>query len=264
MDPLARNHVTVAGNATAPRTMVFVHGLGTDQGAWRDVWPAFADDHRIVLLDNVGAGRSDPTAFVQTQYLNLHGYARDLVQVWTALDLAGAVVVGHSVGAMVAVLASIAAPGRCAKLVLLNASPRYLDDRGYRGGFSRGDLDAIYSAVSRNFVGWADGFAPTLMGHPDRPQLAQHFADTLKQVPAAHALTILCSIFQSDHRADLARIAVPTLIVQTRDDPAVPPEVAAYLHAHIPGSRLATIEATGHLPHVSAPAQVVAAIRGFL
>jgi len=264
MDPLARNHVTVTGNADAVRTMVFVHGLGTDQTAWRQVWPAFAADHRIVLLDNVGAGRSDPAAFVQTRYLSLHGYVRDLTEVWAALDLHDAVVVGHSVGAMVAALASVAAPGRCGKLVMLNASPRYLDDRGYRGGFTRADLDATYSAVSRSLSAWADAFAPAVMGNPDRPHLARDFAAMLKQVPAGHALTILCSIFQSDHRADLARIVTPTLVVQSRDDVAVPAEVAEYLHAHIAGSKLVTIDASGHLPHVVAPDAVIAAVRDFI
>lgn len=264
MDPLARNHVTVTGNVGADRSMVFVHGLGTDQTVWRHVWPAFADAYRIVLLDNVGAGQSDPSAFVQTRYLNLHGYVRDVVEVWTALGIEQAVVVGHSVGAMISALASLAAPGRCARLVMLNASPRYLDDREYRGGFTRKDLDGIYSAVSRSLAAWADAFAPAVMANADRPHFARDFAESLKQVPASHALTILCSIFQSDHRADVARIAVPTLIVQAREDPAVPQAVADYLHAHIRGSRLVTVDATGHLPHVVAPEAVIRAIREFL
>ena len=75
---------------------------------------------------------------------------------------------------------------------------------------------------------------------------------------------MLCSILQSDHRQRLAEIRCPTLIVQSRSDPFVPLEVAEYMHRTIAGSALRVIDADGHLPHVSAPTQVVAAIRGFV
>jgi sigma-B regulation protein RsbQ len=263
-DPLRRNHVTIAGKRDAAQTLLFVHGFGTDQTAWAEVAGAFAADYRLVLLDNVGAGRSDPEAFVQVRYLNLRGYARDLLDVCEALDLQDAVLIGHSVGAMIGALAAIEAPRRIAKLVMIGGSPRYLDDRDYHGGFTRAGLDQLYAEVTRSYAGWAKSFAPIAMGNPDRPHLAGYFADSLQTVPAAHALTILCSIFQSDHRADLARITQPTLIVQSTEDAAVPRAVAEYLRDHIRGGRLSIIEATGHLPHVSAPAEVVAAIADFV
>src|ERR671933_97245 len=61
-DVLARNNVTVSGNP-AGRPMLFAHGFGCDQNMWRYVWPAFADEHRVVLFDYVGAGGSDLTAY---------------------------------------------------------------------------------------------------------------------------------------------------------------------------------------------------------
>ena len=243
--------------------MVFVHGFGTDQTAWRDVVPAFCSDYRILLLDNAGAGRSAPEAFVQHRYLALRTYAADLAEVCAAAGVQDAVLVGHSVGAMICTLAANEHPTLAAKLVLVGASPRYLDEPGYRGGFSEQDLQAIYGAVAAGYDEWADHYARAAMD-PGRPELAQHFASTLKQVPADHALTVLCSIFQSDLRTELRHVKLPTLIVQARNDVAVPLEVAEYLHRSIPGSTLRVIEAAGHLPHVSAPTVVVAAMAEFL
>ncbi len=263
-DPLRRHHVQVSGNPDSDRTIVFTHGFGTDQRAWDLVAPAFAGDFRLVRYDTAGAGRSDPAAFVQSRYLKLPAYARDLVAIGHALDLRGAIAVGHSVGAMISLLASIEAPGLFSRAVLIGASPRYLDDEGYRGGFGKADLDEIYRHIMGNYPGWVEAFAPAAMGNPGRPELAAHFASTLKAVPASHALTIAAAIFQSDHRADLARVDIPTLVLQSHGDIAVPEEVAHYLHANLRGSRLAFVDAEGHLPHLSAPAEVVAAMDGFV
>ena len=62
MTALHRNNVVVHGPPEA-RPMVFAHGFGCDQNMWRFVWPEFAEDHRIVLFDHVGAGGSDAAAF---------------------------------------------------------------------------------------------------------------------------------------------------------------------------------------------------------
>lgn len=260
---LARHAVRVVGRADAGRTLVFVHGFGTDQSLWQGLVPAFGDAWRIVLLDNAGAGSSDPAAFVQSRYLGLRQYALDLVEVLDALGARGAVAVGHSAGAMMALLASLERPELVSKLVLIAASPRYLDADGYRGGFTEDDLQRTYSAVIGNFAGWVDGFSPLAMNAPEKPELARHFADALRRIPPQRALTVLCSILQSDHRADVEKVAAPTLLLHAREDVFVPDAVAAYLHARIAGSRLVTVNARGHFPHLVAPGEAVAAIRDF-
>ena len=262
--PIRRNNVNVIGNVNAPATLVFVHGFGTDQTAWRDVAQAFLADFRVVLLDNVGAGNSEPTAFAQHRYLNLRRYGTDLIEVCKALKLDRPILIGHSVGAMICTLAALGKPGLARKLALVGASPCYVDTDGYRGGFSRRDVDAIYSAVTTRYSEWADVFAATAMAHADKPELSRHFAETIKAIPPDRALTVLCSIFQSDHRADIARLDVPTLIVQTKQDMTVPIEVAEYLNRHIHDSQLKVIDAEGHLPHISAPAEVIDALRDFI
>lgn len=263
-DPLRKNHVRLVGNQDADTTLVFVHGFGTEQSAWQPVADHFAADCRIVLLDNVGAGRSDPQAFAQHRYLNLQQYAQDLLDICEVLKLQNAILVGHSVGAMIGVLAALKRPDFFARLVLVGASPRYLNDTGYHGGLTQDDLTQIYSAITNRFSEWVDAFAPLAMANSDRPQLARYFADTIRAIPRAQILTVLCSILQSDHRTDICQLDKPTLLLQTRQDFFVPQAVADYLHQHIPGSRLSMIDTEGHFPHISASEQVAAEIRRFI
>ena len=264
IDPIRRHNVHVIGNPDAATTPVFVHGFGTEQTAWRVVAAAFLANYRVVLLDNVGAGGPDPAAFAQYRQLELRRYASDLVEVCMALALEHRVLIGHSMGAMICALATLERPGLATKLVFIGASPRYIDTDDCHGGFTRSDVDAIYSDVTSRYSAWADVFAAASMAHADRPALSTDFAHSIKAIPKDRALTVLCSIFQSDHREEIARLEVPTLLIQAKDDIAVPQAVAENLERHIRGSQLVTIDAEGHLPHVSAPAIVVAAMEPFV
>lgn len=261
---LERHQVRLSGRLDAPDTLVFVHGFGTDQRVWHPVAQAFESSHRLVLLNNAGCGAGAGLGDQRHRYLNLRAYADDLVAIGAALELKGATLIGHSAGAMICALAALRQPSLAEKLVLIGASPRYLDAAGYVGGFSEADLNALYRAVTLNYEQWAEAFAPVMMGNPDRPALALRLADSIKSIPPDDALTTLCAIFQSDHRADLQQLRQPTLLIQAREDAAVPLPVAEYMRDTIPNARLALIEAAGHLPHVSAPQQVVEAITAFL
>lgn len=265
ISPLVRNNVTQTGNPDAARTLVFVHGFGTDQTVWSEVLRAFQDDYRIVLLDNAGAGKSDESAYENDvgRYLTLRGYAEDLVDIGEALGLKEAILVGHSVGAMIGLLACNMTSRMFSKLVLLAASPRYLDDLGYHGGLTKEMVGDIHMAMFQNYHGWAETFAFSAMGNPDRPHLQQYLAKNLGSIPLDRAASTLITIFQSDYRANVEEVSIPTLIIQTSEDFAVPLDVARYLLDHIPDSKLSVINATGHLPHVSAPAEVIGAMRDF-
>src|SRR5690349_24208228 len=104
MSVLTRNNVVLSGTPGAP-AMVFAHGFGCDQSMWRFVAPAFEATHRVVLFDHVGAGGSELRAYDPQRYRSLRGYADDVVELLDALDLGPVVFVGHSVGAVIRVLA---------------------------------------------------------------------------------------------------------------------------------------------------------------
>jgi sigma-B regulation protein RsbQ len=259
---IQRNNARVVGDG--PKTLVLAHGFGTDQTAWRHQEAALAGEHRLVLFDHVGTTGSDLAAYSPRRYQSLHSYAEDLLELLDELDARNVFYVGHSMSGMVGLLAALLEPERFRRLIFLGASPRYLDDDGYKGGFTQKDLDALYEAMTSNYHAWASGFAPLAMGNPERPELGLAFAATLSAQRPDIALAMARIIFQSDHRADLPALRVPTLILQTRNDIAVPMEVGQYLAAHIPDAKLTVIDATGHFPHLSAPAAVTHAIRGFL
>jgi sigma-B regulation protein RsbQ len=262
-DVLRRNNVRVSGRGTRP--MLFAHGFGCDQRMWRLVAPAFEADHRVVLFDYVGSGGADASAYDAERYATLDGYAQDVLDVCEALDLRDAVFVGHSVSAMVGVLAARRAPERFARLVLVGPSPRYLNDApDYVGGFERADIDGLLETMDRNYLGWATGIAPAIMGNPDRPELGEELTDSFCSTDPVVARRFAEATFLSDNRADLPHVRTPSLILQCSDDIIAPRAVGEYVHRSIPGSTLRVMRATGHCPHMSAPDETVALMREYL
>lgn len=242
---------------------MLAHGFGCDQNLWRLVAPLLVPEFRIVLFDHVGAGLSDPSAWDAQRYGSLQGYADDVLDIVRQLDLRDTVFVGHSVAAMIGVLAAVAEPSRFAGLVLLTPSPRYIDDGDYRGGFSRSDIDELLISMESNYLGWSRSMAPNIMGTPDRPALQEELTDSFCRTEPARALVFARTTFLSDNRSDLSLVAVPTLVIECAHDTLAPREVGAYVHQHIEGSELVTLDATGHCPHLSAPDATAAAIGQF-
>ncbi len=260
---LARNNVTLGGRAAGP-VMVFAHGFGCDQNMWRFVVPAFEDRYRTVLFDFVGAGQSDLSAYDPERYRTLDGYAADVTDILRALDLHDVVFVGHSVSAMIGVLAAAQQPGRFISLILVAPSPRYIDDDGYVGGFSETDIEDLLTSLDGNYLGWSSAMAPVIMANPDRPELGAELTASFCRTDPEIQKRFARATFLSDNRADLAGVRVPTLVMQCSDDPIAPDLVGEYVHAQIPGSELVKLRATGHCPNLSAPAETVAAIATFL
>src|SRR3954466_1755091 len=259
---IRRNNVRVSGRGTQP--MVFAHGFGCDQNMWRFVAPAFEGSHRIVLFDHVGAGQSDVTAHDREKYATLDGYAADVLEICRELQLADVVFVGHSVSAMIGVLAENRAPELFAALVLVGPSPRYINDAGYVGGFSREDIEGLLSSLDSNYLGWSSSMAPAIMGNPERPELGQELTDSFCRTDPDVAAHFARVTFFSDNRQDLGRVTTPTLILQCSDDVIAPQSVGEYVHRHVADSQLVMMAATGHCPNLSAPDETIAAIRTFV
>jgi sigma-B regulation protein RsbQ len=245
--------------------MLFAHGFGCDQTLWRFVAPAFERDFRVITFDYVGAGGSDRSAYDPTRYATLDGYADDILGICRALDLHDVILVAHSVSSMIAVLASIAEPDRFSDLVLVTPSPRYLDDLpGYRGGFTAADIDGLLQMLDVNAMGWAAFLAPIVMGNPDRPSLTTDLEATFCSIDPVMARQFAQVTFLSDNRADLGNVSTRSLILQCAHDAVAPMEVGAYVHDQLADSTLRVIEATGHCPHVSHPAETIETIQAYL
>jgi sigma-B regulation protein RsbQ len=260
---LRRNHVQVYGPEDAPPLML-VHGFGCDQTMWRFVVPDLSRDHRVVTLDYVGSGRSDPGAYDAERYGSLRGYARDVIEVLEALGLRGVGFVGHSVSSMVGVLASIEAPHLFAHLTLVGPSPRYIDDPPYRGGFSRQDIEGLLGLMDRNFMGWVNLLAPTIARGADHPAVAAELSQSFCSTDPTFLRRFAEVTFLADNRADLPRVPVPALVLQCSDDAIAPEEVGLYCAREIPRATYRKLRATGHCPHLSDPEETIGVLREYL
>lgn len=263
MDVRVKNNVRVVGAENGP-TVMLAHGFGCDQHLWRGVTHLLAPTCRVVLFDHVGAGASDRSEWDEEKYSTLEAYAADVVTIAQELGLHGAVFVGHSVAAMIGVLAVADQPDLFSKLVLLTPSPRYLDDTDYRGGFSREDIDELLESLDSNYLGWSAAMAPVIMDNPERPELGEELTASFCRTDPACARAFARATFLSDNRSDLARVTVPTLVIECANDSLAPRGVGKYVHDAIAGSELVTLDTSGHCPHLSDPEVTAAAVLAFV
>jgi sigma-B regulation protein RsbQ len=263
VDPSARNNVRVLGLPDG-QPMVFSHGFGCDQNMWRYVAPRFERDFKVVLFDHVGAGGSDLSAYDPDRYSSLEGYASDVTELCEALDLREVVFVGHSVSAMIGAIAAHHAPERFAKLVMVSPSPHYIDEPGYRGGFSREDIEELLESLDSNYLGWSKAMAPAIMGNPERPELGEELTASFCRTDPDIARRFASVTFLTDSRDELAKVMLPTLVLQCSQDMIAPQEVGQYVHAAIAGSTFVLLDAVGHCPNLSAPEETASAIEQFV
>ncbi|EHA8591551.1 Strigolactone esterase D14 [Cocos nucifera] len=250
------HNVRVVGKGE--RTIVLAHGFGTDQSVWKHLVPHLVDDYRVVLFDNMGAGPTNPDYFDFERYATLEGYAFDLLAILEELRVASCIFVGHSVSAVIGALASISRPDLFSKLVMLSASPRYLNDVDYFGGFEQEELDQLFDAMRSNYKAWVSGFAPLCVGGDLESVAVQEFSRTLFNIRPDIAFSVAQTIFQSDLRHLLDLVTVPCHILQSSKDLAVPVVVSEYLHKNISGNSIVEVmPSEGHLPQLSNPEMVI-------
>jgi sigma-B regulation protein RsbQ len=256
-----RNNVHVLGDG--PATMFFAHGFGCDQNMWRFMAPAYGARYRTVLFDLVGAGESDLSAYDRAKYSTLQGYADDVTEIVREFGRGPAIFVGHSVSAMIGVLADLAAPAFAAH-VMIGPSPCYINDGEYVGGFSRADIDSLLETLASNYLGWSSNMAPAIMGAPGQPELAVELTNSFCRTDPDIAAQFASVTFLSDVRSALPLLKTPALILQCTDDIIAPRSVGEYMSRVLPDATLSMIDNVGHCPHLSAPSASARAVDAFL
>lgn len=245
--------------------MLFAHGFGCDQNMWRWVTPAFVREYRIVVFDYVGFGKSDFSDYNASRYNTLDGYARDVLEICAAADLHDVIFVGHSVSCIIGILAAQREPERFSRLILVGPSASYINEPpGYMGGFERADIEGLLELMDKNDLGWASFLAPVVMKNAERPELGKELEQSFCATDPKIARRFAEVTFLSDHRADLAKTKVPALILQCSDDSIAPVTAGRYVERHLAGSVFRQLEAVGHCPHMSHPAEVIRVTREYL
>ncbi|MCD1119105.1 MULTISPECIES: alpha/beta fold hydrolase [Chryseobacterium] len=259
---LKRNNVTI--NGSGKDVIFFAHGFGCDQNMWCYVSPAFEEKYTTVLFDHVGAGNSDLNSYSFKKYSQLEGYAEDIVEIARELNISNAVFVGHSVSAIMGIIAAKMAPDLFAKLVLVAPSPSYINDENYVGGFSRPEIDELLDSLNDNHLGWSATMAPVIMGNSDRQELGKELTNSFCKTDPDIAKHFARTTFLTDKRDILTDSDLPVLILQCRNDIIAPVEVGHFMHTQMKGSQLVIMNATGHCPNLSAPEETIEMIRVFL
>ncbi len=259
---IKRNNIQVVGTGTRP--MIMIHGFGCDQNMWRYVVPAFKEKYKIILLDLVGTGMSDLSAYDAVKYKTLHGYAEDIVEICDHLNLKNTILVGHSVSAMICTLAHVKRPDLFSGMIMVGPSPRYINDGDYIGGFEKEDIEDLIEMMDTNYLGWSEATAPAIMGNPETPALGAELTNSFCQIDPKIARQFAQATFYSDNRKDILKIEIPTLILQCSEDIIAPETVGLYLKEHIRNNKFVHLNATGHCPHMSAPAETIAAMESWL
>jgi sigma-B regulation protein RsbQ len=259
---IARNNITILGKGTKP--MFFVHGYGCDQNMWRFITPQFKNEYKIILIDLVGSGKSDGHSYDFDKYSSLEGYVDDVIEICDALDLKDICFVGHSVSAMIGLLAAIKRPSQFEKLIMIGPSPRYINDADYFGGFSQNDIEDLIETLDANYLGWSSAMAPIIMGNADRPELAAELEESFCQNNPEIAKHFAKVTFLGDHRRDLKQSTTNTLIIQTKIDAIASIKVGRFVYDNLSNSTFVILDTSGHCPHLSAPNKTIEAMKEYL
>ncbi|WP_194973878.1 alpha/beta fold hydrolase [Aquiflexum lacus] len=259
---IKRNNIKIYGKGSQP--IVFAHGYGCDQNMWRFITPAFEKDYQIILFDHVGSGKSDANAYDFEKYSSLKGYANDLVEICTELNLQRVIFVGHSVSSMIGALADVERPELFEKLIFIGPSPSYINENGYFGGFSKEDIDELIETLESNYLGWSSFITPVIIGNPEKPEYSEELRNSFCSMNPEIAKHFAKVTFLGDNREDLPKVSTPALIIQCHPDVIAPVQVGEFVHNQMPLSKYELLDTPGHCPHLTAPEQVIDSIQTYL
>ncbi|KAJ1437941.1 Alpha/Beta hydrolase fold [Sesbania bispinosa] len=234
-------------------TVVFAHGYGTDQSIWDKIVPLLSENYRLVMFDWPSSGTvNDQILYDTLKYSSLEGFADDLITLMCEMDLKAATFVGHSMSGMIGCIASVKKPDLFKRLILVGASPRYLNSDDYEGGFNNSDVEQLLLNIETNYENFASSFASSI-ADPINDLSVIKYEKCLKRMRPEVAHSLAKAIFYSDWREILDKVETPCTIIQTTNDSAVPLKVAHYMEKKIKGEvTLEIIDTIGHFPQLTA------------
>ncbi len=246
--------ITVSGAGEA--AVLLGNGFGTDQRVWAKLLPWLEPRFRVVRFDWM----IDPVHFDAACYASLDRFAEDMLAVVVSAGCAPCTLVGHSMSAMIGMLAAKRDPAAFRRIVMIAAAPCYVIDDDYPVGLAADDIDALLDRIGDDYLAWCDDFSPVAVGRGAEPALVDDFRQSLRAMRPDVALSMARTVFLTDMRDRLSGYATPTVLIQPSDDPIVPVAAGEYLARCWPHARLELIEASGHLPHLTAPDTLRAAL----
>ena len=227
--------------------VVFLHGLGGGSESWAPQLCSLGEAYRCLAPDLPGYGASPPTALA-----TLEAWADALACTLDAMRLDRAVLVGHSLGGMLAQEFIVRHRTRVSRLVLSCTSPAFgRSDGSFQREFIAARLKPLENGGTMRDV--AEEAAPGLFG-PHAPREAVEAAKAMMvQIPEHTYRAALDCIVRFDRRDALAQIGVPTLLVSTEHDRSAPKIALERMAERIPRARHVSLDRLGHMPNIEAP-----------
>lgn len=244
--------------------VVLANGFCTSTASWDAVAATLPATWRVIRFEYVGTAGTPAEAWIPGRHTTLEGHAADVVSMLRTLAVKDVVFVGHSMSAMIGALVWQAAPELIGRLVMLGASPRYIDDVGYWGGFTELQIDALVEAASIDLERWIAGFAPVALGEQATRAHLDHFVGNLLEMRPDIERDMVRLVFQVDMRALIPTIACPVELLQSHFDAAVPPIVGVWLQKRFPNATLDVLPVNGHVPQMTHPAVVADRLNAIL
>ncbi|KAL5545610.1 hypothetical protein UlMin_005297 [Ulmus minor] len=255
-------NVNVYGNGT--QTVVLAHGYGSDQTVWHYLIPYIAFYFKVVVFDLVIAGNVNPKLYDPKRYSDFNGYAQDLVCLLDQLNVNNTIYVGHSMSALVGCIAATKRPELFKHLILLSGSPRYLNGKGYTGGFEKSQLNTVFNQIDKDFSNWVQSFARIAVIVNSSTAVAE-FEGSLGRMRPKIALSAAKTVFLSDNREVLPHVLVPSFIIQSEKDNVVPKSVAFYMKRNLGGhAKVKILKTEGHFPQLTATPLVLKVLNKIL
>lgn len=223
---------------------------------WMDLVRRFAPGRRVVAPDLPGHGQSDRWH----DAISIAGYAEAVGTICATLKLGRAVLIGHSMGAAVALSCALAWPERIAGLVLLNGAAR-LDVPDELMTLLQRELP---QDVSQRVDRMPASFGDLCFSPATAPELRARWQAVLFAASCDVIRGDFAACRGVDLRAKLAGLALPSLFISGRDDLLVPPELSAETAALLPGAQHEILDGSGHLSHLELPGACFALIDAFV
>lgn len=242
-------------NPGQERTLVFVNALGTDLRIWDDVVTGYAGAFRILRYDLRGQGLSD----VPPAPYSIDDHVADLAALLGAHEIAGAIVVGLSVGGMIALALAAARPDLVRLLVLC--------DTAHRIGTPEMWSARIEAVRANGLASIADAVLERWLSAEFRQAHAVDLAgyrNMLTRNPAEGYIGTCATLRDTNLTSVASRLTLPTLCLVGEADGATPPVLVQSLSEMIPNATFETIRNAGHLPCIEQPGLLSSRIESFV
>lgn len=247
-------HHEVRGRADGP-AIVFANSLGTDFRIWNDVTPAFEATHRVVLYDKRGHGLSEATP----QPYRMADHVNDLAALLDNLGVKAAIVVGLSVGGLIAQSLASTRPDLVRALILCDTAHKIGTPEMWNARIDTVNGPGIGSMADAVMQRWFTA----AYRDPSNPDFTGYTAMLTRTTADGYAGTC-AAIRDTDLTASTAALKLPVLCVVGDQDGSTPPDLVRSMADLIEGARYEIIKDAGHVPCVEQPAATTRLIRDFI